>query len=233
MKTILFTKTELPQEQIRAQVAPAICNFIDVIRKEKLPIAAEAYTMPADAYIFTSIAAAHAIDIEKLKNKLATPVLCVGEKSAGYFADHGFRYIVVADSAKNLLDKVKLKFSSPSTFIHFCSDIALDTLSKGLTALQHDYHQIHGYRTLLLSPKIDHQPDAAVFFSPCGVRSFAAHQKLSDYRCFAIGETTANEIFSYGGEDVLYSQKNSLDDLLVLIQSSMSKTSDNTHHDKE
>lgn len=91
--------------------------------------------------------------------------------------------------------------------VFYCADIRRnelpDTLQKSNTLV----HEVIVYNTIENPSKIEGSWDGILFYSPSGVRSFfKANQLSGNSVCFAIGETTANEIAQYTKNKIVKSQ---------------------------
>lgn len=104
------------------------------------------------------------------------------------------------ESAKGLLEALDITESDPQTFLLPCSNIALETLAKGLQNRGHKADSISVYRNTV--PKIEktidlEDYDTVIFTSPSGVKNFMAHfdHALPDHlNILARGSTTQKSL---------------------------------------
>ena len=63
-----------------------------------------------------------------------------------------------------------------------------------MKSAQVNFNEIQVYETTLTPHKIKTKVDAILFFSPSGVESYLAENKIKNEICFCIGETTAEAL---------------------------------------
>lgn len=218
---ILFTKTDLEQTAINEFFEDrAECRFADVIKINFLDFDNE--VVKYNNLIFTSINAARRFVRYKKKDQYRHfKIFCVGEKSANLLHINGLKTTYIAKNAAELSKELLLNYSDQS-FTHFCGDLALDTIAEKFNGKNIPYQKVVVYQTLLLEPKFEKDFDTVVFFSPSGVRSFAAQNSFEDLSLFSIGETTTAELENFTKSKVITSTKNNIRDLLALIKNNLS-----------
>jgi uroporphyrinogen-III synthase len=110
-----------------------------------------------------------------------------------YFPHHT---ITIANKASELAEMIL--YDHVDEIVFFCGDIRRNELPDTLQQNTARVHEVIIYQTIEIPTKIDGCWDAVLFFSPSGVRSFFAANKLPpETICFAIGETTATTISQY------------------------------------
>src|SRR5699024_8208123 len=67
----------------------------------------------------------------------------------------------------------------------------MDTLPQKMDENKLKWDEYTVYKTVLNPYKIDDKPDALLFFSPSGIRSYRQKNQITDEQCFCIGTTTA------------------------------------------
>ena len=192
-------------------------DFVEVISIENLNFETE--NINDKALIFTSINAVKSFFNNETSKQLTpeNPIYCVGEQSQNFLEEKGFKVIKTEKNAEEL-STYFIKENKNETYLHFCADIALEKLSETFKNLGKDYKKIFSYKTKLTEPIYNKDFDAVAFFSPSGVRSFAANNTLEGKTIFSIGDTTTSEIKNWTSEKILTSDKNTIEDLLNLIR---------------
>jgi len=105
---------------------------------------------------------------------------------------HNIPYHHAADHSEELADLIK-EHKSVKSLLHICGNLALETLGRKMKESQIDYEKLIVYHTEMHPHErdVDHY-DAILFFSPSGVESFTAKNKIDrNTVCCCIGETTA------------------------------------------
>lgn len=147
-----------------------------------------------ESLIFTSQNSVESIlqhpELETLKTK---KVYCVGIKTKNLLAEHGFEVIAYTGYAADLAEIITLIYKSES-YTFFSGNKRRDTLPDALKEAGVIFNEIEVYETTLTPQKIKGAVDAILFFSPSGVESYLADNKLKNEICFCIGETTASAL---------------------------------------
>ncbi len=125
--------------------------------------------------------------LDELRNK---KTYCVGSKTKELLEDNGFEVIAEMDYASDLAEIITLIYKSES-FTFFCGNKRRDILPNTLQEAGVVFNEIEVYETDLNPHKINDSLDAILFFSPSGVESYLAANKLKKEFCFCVGETTA------------------------------------------
>lgn len=145
--------------------------------------------------------------------------ICVGGKTESKLAEKGIKTLHTAKNAEELASFILQQQWDNSDFVHFCGNLALDTLEKSIANHNANYIKKIVYETELLYPTLNKKYDALVFFSPSGVRSFVKNNSITDEMVFCIGNTTALEVAKYTSQKPIISTKQNLNDLLSLVKS--------------
>lgn len=221
MRKILFTKKDLDKKLIAKELGEKLkVDFVDVLQIENLKI--PAFDIKGKSLIFTSVNAVNAffenefIVNENFTEKSFNKIYAVGKKSKKALIKKGFGTFKVKKNAQDLAQFI-VKNSHNENFLHFCGNIALDTLEKLLTKENIKYKKVVVYNTNLKYPVIKNPFEEIVFFSPSGVRSFLKHNSIEGKKVFSIGKTTTDEIENYTKEAIFTSQESTVEDVLQLI----------------
>ena len=116
--------------------------------------------------------------------------LCVGNKTSILLKQHGIEVLEVSDSAAELAERIKIKYSNES-FVYYCGNRRLETLPIALEKLNADWEGVKVYNTSLVQRNFSQPFHGILFFSPSGVESFMGANSLNNSTAFCIGETTA------------------------------------------
>ncbi len=215
---ILFTKTGIEKEVSEKLGNNFDAFFMDFIKielkhfdKSNLPKNFESIS----TFIFTSKNAVKGFLYNELRFNGNQKIVCVGNKTKILVEKNGGKVMVCENNAEKLAETL-LKEGSEN-YLHFCGNLALDTLGKSLK----NYQKIEVYETQLLSQKISENYDAVVFFSPSSVRSFATQNSLEGKKIFSIGETTSDEIRNFTKNEIYTSDRNNLEDLISIVKTTM------------
>lgn len=148
-----------------------------------------------DNLIFTSQNAVRSFfqhpKFETLKSK---NVFCVGLKTKILLSEAGFNVLAYTGYAADLAEIITLIYASES-YTFFSGNLRKETLPKALKEAGVKFNEIQVYETTLTSQQIKTTHDAILFFSPSGVESYLAANKIKKELCFCIGETTAEALF--------------------------------------
>ena len=147
-----------------------------------------------ESLIFTSQNAVHSVlshpESEKLKTK---NVYCVGLKTKSLLSDNGFNVMAYTGYAADLAEIIALIYNKES-YTFFSGNLRRDTLPEALQEAGIQFNEIQVYDTSLTPQKIKVQPEALLFFSPSGVKSYLNENTINKEICFCIGETTAEAL---------------------------------------
>lgn len=147
-----------------------------------------------DSLIFTSQNAVNSVlshpNSEELKKK---NVYCVGLKTKALLTDNGFNVMAYTGYASDLAEIIALIYNK-ETYTFFSGNLRRDTLPEALKEAGVQFNEIQVYNTSLTPQKIQIKPDALLFFSPSGVKSYLKENTIKTEICFCIGETTAEAL---------------------------------------
>lgn len=221
MRTILFTKKDLDKKLISKTLDEDIkIDFTEVLKIETLKVAP--FDLKNKSLIFTSIHAVQAFlenaftANEDFTHKNFNKIYAVGKKSKKALQKEGFGTFKVKKNAQDL-SRFLVENSNDEHFLHFCGNIALDTLEKNLKEHKMPYEKVVLYKTKLKYPIIKSNFNEVVFFSPSGVRSFLKFNSIEGKKIFSIGKTTSAEIEKFTKEKIFTSEESTLEDILRLI----------------
>lgn len=218
---ILFTKS-LEREKVSEKLgADFSVDFVEVIKTEF--IKTKSFGLKNNSLIFTSVNGVKACfengfspNENFTEPKNYNKIYVVGSQTKKELGQHNFGTFKLCKNASELSQFI-VENSVNEKFLHFCGNIAIDILDENLPLQNISYKKIPVYKTELLYPKIDEKYQAIVFFSPSGVRSFAKFNQLDDVKIFSIGKTTTSELEKLTDNKIITSTKNTLADLLNLI----------------
>ena len=221
MLKILFTKKDLDKKLISKELGEHLMvDFVEVLTIEN--VAVPAFDLKDKSLIFTSVHGVEAffqnefLANENFAEKNFNKIYAVGEKSKVALRERGFGTFKVKKNAKELAEFITRK-GDHETFLHFCGDIALDTLGNELHRQNIGYKKVVVYKTKLRYPTFKNEFDEVVFFSPSGVRSFVKNNAIEGKKIFSIGDTTTQEIKKYTDAEICTSEESNLEDILQLI----------------
>ncbi|SHH24801.1 uroporphyrinogen-III synthase [Flavobacterium johnsoniae] len=144
--------------------------------------------------IFTSQNAVHSVlsnpKSEELKSK---NVYCVGLKTKTLLSDNGFNVVAYTGYASDLAEIITLIYGNES-YTFFSGNLRRDTLPEAFKEAGIKLNEIQVYETTLQPQKIKANPEALLFFSPSGVKSYLKDNTINKQLCFCIGETTAEAL---------------------------------------
>ncbi|AOW08804.1 uroporphyrinogen-III synthase [Flavobacterium gilvum] len=147
-----------------------------------------------DNLIFTSQNAVQSILLHPKNGELKSKnVFCVGLKTKALLEENGFTVEVYVDYASDLAEIITLIYGKQS-YTFFSGNLRKETLPKALKTAKVNFNEIQVYETTLTPHKIKTKVDAILFFSPSGVESYLAENKIKNEICFCIGETTAEAL---------------------------------------
>lgn len=166
-------------------------------------------------YIVSSVRAAEYIKSFQLLGEF----FCVGEKSAKILQNAEKTVTFSAKTASELVEFIQNNVSKPELFQFFCSSIRRDEIPNKLKKSGYEVNEVITYKTTPQPVQLIQTFQAYVFFSPSGVKSFAAQYDIPEKAViFAIGETTANAVQVELKQDAVYSKNSDLESLIQLIK---------------
>ncbi|WJS95690.1 uroporphyrinogen-III synthase [Flavobacterium johnsoniae] len=166
-----------------------------------------------ESLIFTSQNAVHSVlsdpKSEKLKSK---NVYCVGLKTKTLLSDNGFNVVAYTGYAADLAEIITLIYGNES-YTFFSGNLRRDTLPEALKENGIKFNEIQVYETTLQPQKIKANPEAILFFSPSGVKSYLKHNTIKKEICFCIGDTTA-EALSKITKNIIVADQPTIEDVI-------------------
>ncbi len=166
-----------------------------------------------ESLIFTSQNAVHSVlshpDSEQLKKK---NVYCVGLKTKTLLSDNGFNVVAYTGYAADLAEIITLIYGNES-YTFFSGNMRRDTLPEALKENGIKFNEIEVYETTLQPQKLKTNPEAILFFSPSGVKSYLKHNMINKQICFCIGDTTA-EALSKITKNIIVADQPTIEDVI-------------------
>lgn len=218
---ILFTKNideKIVSDALGSHFSYTFTDVIQIHHHKVIP-----FDLKNKSLIFTSINGVKAFfengfrPSEDFTKPNFNKIYAVGKKTKNELRNNGFGTYKVFPDAEEMSGFL-IKNSVKEHLLHFCGNISPDILDRTLPLQNIWYKKVILYDTELLYPKIDENHNAAVFFSPSGVRSFAKLNSFDGMKLFSIGKTTCAELKNHTSQPVFYSEKSSLRDLLKIIK---------------
>lgn len=144
------------------------------------------------------------------------PCVCVGEKTKELLEENNFEVLNYSHYAEDLTKIISEKHSNKS-FLFFCGNLRRNVLPDFFKANGIPFEEIQVYENRFSSVRIEEKPNAILFFSPSGVRSYLLNNTISDEICFCIGTTTADELLPYTNTIIL-SEKPTIQSLITKVK---------------
>jgi len=205
--SILSTKKlTLAQKEL---VLNANIGFVvyDAIRIELLKIS-DAITIKNA--IFTSKNAIKAI----LNSKITiSNCFCVGENTKKLLEENGYKVVETAQNASELA-KIIVKKYKMELFYFFCGNLRRDELPDFLRENKVVCKEKIVYKTHQNLKKFDRDFDGVLFFSPSGIQSYVAENRIKKSVSFCIGNTTASEAKKYT-DRIVIANKPTVENVIV------------------
>ena len=139
----------------------------------------------------TSFFSAHNIGSCVFKN-----AFCIGEKTKSLLEENGQKVIKMSPNASKLAQFIT-NMGDKGPFYFFCGNLRRDEIPATLNHSKIALFEVKNYKTKLNSMFFDQKWDKILFFSPSGVQSFMAKNKIENSRAICIGTTTASEAKKY------------------------------------
>lgn len=169
-----------------------------------------------DNLIITSQNAAQSLLLHPKCEGLKTKnVFCVGMKTKSLLEENNFNVTVYVDYASDLAEIITLIYMNES-YTFFSGNLRKETLPKALTAAKIKFNEIQVYETSLTPHKIKTPVEAILFFSPSGIESYLAVNKIKKEVCFCIGNTTA-EALEKITENVIVANQPSIEEVIEAV----------------
>jgi len=169
-----------------------------------------------DNLIFTSQNAVQSVLLHPKCSALKSKnVFCVGLKTKDLLEENGFTVEVYVDYASDLAEIITLIYVKQS-YTFFSGNLRKETLPKALKTANVNFNEIQVYETTLTPHKIKTKVDAILFFSPSGVESYLAENKIKNELCFCIGETTAGEL-EKTTKNIIVAEQPTIEDVIEAV----------------
>lgn len=211
--SILSTKKLMPGQRellLNRGIGLVERNFISII-----PIPFEIQDIP-DNIIFTSKNSVKAILDHPLKKQFQQKnIFCVGEKTADFLRQNGFRVFKTKNYGAELASDI-VENHSREKFLFCCGKKRHDAIPEALKRAGADLQEVEVYDTQPRPKKIDRIFDGVLFFSPSAVKSYCSENKLSESVAFCIGTTTSAEAEKYT-DNIILASKPSVENVIVQV----------------
>ena len=173
-----------------------------------------ALDLELDNYIFTSQNAVRGFlrvfdDLplpEKRKEALEKNCFCVGMKTSVLLKENGLKVVKTAKNSKELANFIAKNHKNES-FFFICGNRRRAELPQILTDNKVRFMEVVAYRTTANTKRFEEAYNGLLFFSPSGVQSYTASNRLGESTAFCIGETTAAESSKYTNNIVIAKQQ--------------------------
>lgn len=190
MKNILSTKI-----LTSAQRTLLNDNGLNVVEYDAILVKSLEFKVPnhIENAIFTSQNAVKSFfeSSNTLKNDIKR-FFCVGEKTKLLLEENDQKVIKMGVNASELATFI-VKEHQNEQFFFFCGNLRRDEIPLALEKAKIDIFEVKTYETELNLINFDQKWDEILFFSPSGVQSFTAKNKIGESCIICIGETTASE----------------------------------------
>lgn len=185
-------------------------DFISIV-----PVPFEIEDIPENI-IFTSKNSVKAIlDHSLIKELQQKNMFCVGDKTAEFLEQNGFRVSKTANYGAHLASEIIANHSGEN-FLFFCGKQRHDALPEGLKQAGIQLTEVEVYDTLPCSKKIDRIFDGVLFFSPSAVKSYCSENDLSRSVAFCIGTTTSAEAKKHT-KNIVVASRPSVENVIVQV----------------
>lgn len=185
-------------------------NFISIV-----PLAFDIEHIPENI-IFTSKNAVKAVlqlpDLRELQQKR---IFCVGEKTAAFLKQNGFKPFRIANYGSDLASVIVDEFNEEE-FLFFCGKKRHYDLPKQLENAGVSFSEVEVYDTLPDQKKIDRIFDGVLFFSPSAVKSYCSVNSMNSSVAFCIGTTTATEA-KKNTDNIIIASTPSIESVIVQV----------------
>lgn len=207
---VLSTKRLRPAQRnylLNAGFAVVEADFIKICRLE--PELNEV----GESLIFTSGNAVRSIlEHPNRELLLSKDCFCVGDKTRTLLQANGFQVTASADSAAELIPKIKVFGNRKFTF--FSGNLRLDTLPVSLKIAGIKFNEVRCYVTETSPVAVSGNFDAILFFSPSGVASYLMQNKIGNAACICIGTTTAKALRD-AGATIITANRPSIEHVII------------------
>lgn len=213
MATLLSTKKlRLSQKHLLLNAGIALVEY-DAIQIELTDFD---WSLSASDYlIFTSKNAAKSVlnkfpELAKTNRKGA---FCVGRATCKLLQASGIKVMETASYGKDLAKVITQKYNSNS-FTYLCGAKRREELPAILSESRVEVEEVVVYKTSIRTREFGKDFDGVMFFSPSGVQSYFAKNRMEEGAAFCIGNTTANEARNYTSQ-VIVANRPSIENVIV------------------
>ena len=211
-KQIQILSTKILSSAQKQELVNANFNVIeaDFIHTENQPFELNEIN---DNLILTSQNAAQSLLLHPKCEELKTRnVFCVGLKTKILLSESGFNVVAYTGYAADLAEIITLIYANES-YTFFSGNLRKETLPKALKDTKIKFNEIQVYETSLTPQKINTPVDAILFFSPSGVESYLAANKIKSELCFCIGTTTSSALDKIT-KNIVIADQQSIEDVI-------------------
>ena len=187
LSTKILNEDELNQLDLHGHVVEQ-WNFIKVEEK-KFSI-----NLNEEILIFSSQNAVNSF-FSQHQNVTTRNCICVGEKTKELLEKKKQNVIKFFISSKEMVEFLETNLLDKK-FIFFTGNQRMNNIENFFDTQDDNFRVVEVYKSYCNS-KCFKDFNIALFFSPSGVRCFAKLNSFENIDCFAIGESTANELKNY------------------------------------
>jgi uroporphyrinogen-III synthase len=163
--------------------------------------------------IFTSSNAVHAVG-KIVSKKTNWKIYCI-ETATKINVENIFKNSSISASAQNAETLAEKIIDEPAKqIVFFCGNLRRDLLPEKLKSHEISVEELMVYKTIGKPQTVSKKYDSILFFSPSGVKSFFAKNKLETTQIFAIGKTTADEVKKFSNNSVIISETPGTENLI-------------------
>ncbi|PKA82852.1 uroporphyrinogen-III synthase [Ulvibacter sp. MAR_2010_11] len=120
----------------------------------------------------------------------------VGKTTTQFLTENGQKVTKTTQNASELAEFI-IKNHKNDAFYFFCGSRRRDDIPAALKKAKIEHFEVKTYQTELKPRYFDEIFDGILFFSPSGVESFVAENKIAQSTAFCIGATTASKAKKY------------------------------------
>lgn len=209
MRTVLSTKKlAAHQKQLLLNTGIGLVEY-EAIKTEFLDFEV---TGKLNNCIITSKTAVKAIIKKGIE---ACNYFCVGEKTSELLRENNFNIAETANYGKDLAKIIVEKYLEED-FTFFCGDQRREDLPSILREHRVKLTEVTAYKTSLNPKKFPQEFEGVLFFSPTGVKSFTAENKMRSSAAFCIGNTTASEAKKHT-DNIIIATNPSIENVIVQV----------------
>lgn len=209
MQTVLSTKRLEPhQKQLLLNSGIALVEY-DAIKINFLNFEVAA---KIENGVITSKNAAKAIIKKQLEIENC---FCVGNKTSELLRNKGYNIKEIADCGKELAEIITAEYPEKD-FFFFCGNLRREEMPFMLKENNIELQEIEVYQTLPNLRRFEQEFEGILFFSPSGLKSFTAQNRIGSATAFCIGPTTASEVGKHT-HNIIVATKPSIENVIVQV----------------